>query len=477
MLKHIFKFNTFKFYFKKKNLKNRSHKILESFIKPFKATPPICKAPWVSISIGMDGTISPCCYTINYDRNNEKAKWGKYAIKEIWESEIFQIYRKSIKSGLLPDACSICRDKIARKEFSSLKTQEFVRFNHKTKTPLIIELSVDNTCNLECIMCNSINSSKIASIKNSGFKGINNYERLFIELKEYIPKLEEMIFTGGEPFLSKFYFRLWNEIIETNPNCKITLNTNCTVLSKEAKEIIEKANFSFNVSIDSFNKKTYESIRKNADFETTLNNFKYLVNYSARKEVPLAVAVCPLKQNYKDIPELINICNQYGAFVHFVHVFGAQNSALSNAGVNTLNLALRILENNTPLSETETEQLNLQEYNSLIEDIKQWKENNTIIETKLSEINTQEENDKYINDLINIKTKLNKKQQEQLENAINCLPENYKNGVLIDVINSLPQSTLSDYLEILPSDEIAEYLGELLRSNILNLKLQITNIN
>jgi MoaA/NifB/PqqE/SkfB family radical SAM enzyme len=433
----------------------------------FNAKSLICKAPWVSMSISMDGTISPCCYTINTDRNNANAKWGRRKISDIWEGDVFQMYRKRIKAGVLPDACSICRDKIFAQEFKSLKTQEYERFNCKTKTPLIIELSVDNVCNLECIMCNSINSSKIANAKGARFKGIDDYDQLFEELKAFIPRVEEMIFTGGEPFLSKFYFRIWDEIIKTNPECKITLNTNCTVLNNESKEIIERGNFRFNVSIDSFKKENYELIRKNANFETVYANFEYLVDYSKRKAVPLAVAVCPLIYNYKDIPELINVCNQHHAYVHFVHVFGAQNSSLSLSDINTLDVALDFLTLHNPPSGNEIEQHNFDQYKSLIKDVRQWKVNNTVLQNALSEINNAKERARFETNFETLKENLDDNRQKKIISVIDCLSGNYKINILLDEINAIPNSVLEEYLDVLPIDEIAEYFTILIREAIL----------
>ena len=437
-----------------KQFNNKTSKVFNRF---FKRRELICKAPWVSISMSMDGTISPCCYTLNTDRFVADSKWGEHSLKEVWTGNVFEEYRKKIKNNIFPDACSICKEKIQRKAFDSVKTLEFDRFNEKTKYPLIIEISVDNTCNLECVMCNSVSSSKIAEAKGVKNQGINDYDRLFEELKEFIPHAEEMIFTGGEPFLSRFYFNIWKEIIKTNPNCKITLNTNATIITEEAKEIIEQGNFSFNLSIDSFDKDSYEQIRKNADFDTTFSNFKYLLEYSHRKNVPLAVAVCPLVSNFKDIPNLLEVCTQHNAYVHFVHVFGAHSFALSSADEIILDQAIKMYSETKLRTNIEIEQHNASQFEALISDVKQWKIDNRIIKEYLDEIDIEASKDLYLVEYEKLIGKSDNIDVNKLNSVFEMLPEYFRTAQFISLLNDIPVNILVEYLSNLPEDEISEY--------------------
>ncbi len=87
------------------------------------------------------------------------------------------------------------------------------------------------------------------------------------QLEEFIPHLKEAKFLGGEPFLIDIYYKIWDKIIELNPSVKITITTNGTVFNKRVQEILEKLDCNIIMSIDAFNKTTYESIRIQGDYE------------------------------------------------------------------------------------------------------------------------------------------------------------------------------------------------------------------
>ena len=442
-------------------MKTKNYRIPRHIIKEFKhkriANKILCKAPFVSMSIGLDGRVSPCCYTQINDKLTGDAFFPIQSLSEIWNGDMFSTYRKMINKNALPNSCNICRDKLFLKEFDTVKINEYNYLEIQKKYPSLIEISVDNTCNLECVMCSSVNSSKIAMSR--GVKSINKIDTdlLFTQLKEFLPFVREIIFTGGEPFLSRFYFNVWKEIIKKNPSCKITLNTNCSVLTDEAKEIIEKGIFEFNVSLDSISKETYEHIRKNANFETTFNNFNYLVDYSIRKNVPISVPVCPLILNYKEIPDIIKFCNRYNAYIVFVHVFSAYNVALSAADEELLLDALAIYKQIVLPNKSNAEKQNALQFSGLISDVAEWRVKALQRKKYVVSISTHINNCEFNTKFYNLKSSFDVDIASNLDEVFNLLPDYYRTPEFISALSKYSTTTIANYLKEIPNIELAEY--------------------
>ncbi|MGQ9848050.1 MAG: radical SAM protein, partial [Bacteroidales bacterium] len=143
----------------------------------------------------------------------------------------------------------------------------------------------------------------------------------FVEqLKPFWKNIEKATFLGGEPFLIKLYYKIWDEIIENNPEINILIVSNGTILNDKIKELLTKGKFYFALSIDSFKKDTYEKIRRNAIFEKTMSNFEYFYQYSKENNRWITVNIYPMQQNWKEIPDMISFLNkrEVNAFFNMV---------------------------------------------------------------------------------------------------------------------------------------------------------------
>lgn len=284
----------------------------------------LCHAPFVSMKISMDGRVSPCCYNKDMD--------DLYPVKNlqnIWEGEVFKSYRKQIKKNIFPAGCKTCENSFLNEEFESIKIPQYDVYRLNKKMPRMIELALENTCNLECIMCDGNHSSSI----RKNIEKLPPVQSIFgnsfrEEFKRFIPHLQEVVFAGGEPFLIKLYYDIWEDIIKINPDCEISLVTNGTVLNEKIKDILSRGKFKINLSFDAVSKEVYESIRVNARFETVKQNMKYFAEYLNQRSRRLHIPVCPLQINRFEIPDLVKFCNEENYSLNFVHVSGAFNSAL-----------------------------------------------------------------------------------------------------------------------------------------------------
>lgn len=446
-----------------------------------------CKAPFVSMSISINGYISPCCYIhssiLFYAQNNES--YPNKSLTDIWNSLRFQNYRSLFNKGIFPSECSICQSDFSNGDFESAKAKMYEKYDIYSKYPKVIELTLDNTCNLNCIMCNSVLSSKIAQKRNVSNKNEIDKDLFIKEISYFIPYLEEIIISGGEPLASEFCIKLMREIIVLNPKCVISVNTNGTILNDEIKQLMFQGNFQINLSIDSIHKDTYEKIRLGANFEKVMGNFTFYSEYLNKKNKGITITICPLILNFKELPELVNFCNQKNAFIQFVHVFNAHDVALSSADSELLEDAVKLFESCSFARNSKLQIHNAKQFSSLINDLKIWKEFAVKKELFLSNLEIDEQGfldaneifeqkiNKYV---LTHKTKLLDVElfnhwKYKKDDLFSVLPFYFKNELFYSQIFIMSEDVIFSYILDLPLEELKQYFitfGDEIIANHLN---------
>lgn len=289
----------------------------------------ICHAPFSNINFEQGGNATACCY----NRKHVLGKFPEQTIKQMWFGEKAEELRNYIKAQDFNHGCELCAQQINSYNFENSRLKGFDEFAEeetfqykikqklgfkKATYPKCFEFEIDNICNLECVMCDGKFSSLIRQNRENLPPIVSPYNDAFVEdVASYIPYLQEAKFLGGEPFLTPLYYKIWDKIIELNPNLNISITTNATVLTKKVKSTIESLNTHIILSIDSINKSTYEQIRLNANFEKVWKNIQYFLSYGAKRNRPLTLAVCPTTLNYLEIPEIVDFCNKNNAKIFF----------------------------------------------------------------------------------------------------------------------------------------------------------------
>ena len=71
--------------------------------------------------------------------------------------------RDHLEHNDLSNGCKHCQHYLDKKKFSGLKPLVFDQYSDykEEQMPKVLEFSLENTCNLECIMCNGDFSSSI----------------------------------------------------------------------------------------------------------------------------------------------------------------------------------------------------------------------------------------------------------------------------------------------------------------------------
>jgi MoaA/NifB/PqqE/SkfB family radical SAM enzyme len=268
----------------------------------------VCYAPFTSLRFSQSGNILACCYNRGYSLG----KYPEISISDAWNGNKILNLRSHIKNNELDLGCDICKNRIEQKLYNLTGAfhYDYLGKEINKRYPVMLDFELDNTCNLECLMCSGENSSSILTNRENLPKNCSVYDENFLDqLRDFIPHLVEARFSGGEPFLIPIYYKIWELIAEIKPSIKITVLTNATVFNERIASLLKRVNFSIAVSIDSFNKETYTTIRKNANFENVITNMEVFYNFSRQKKSTFFINVCPMPYNWMEIPEMLDYCN------------------------------------------------------------------------------------------------------------------------------------------------------------------------
>lgn len=266
-----------------------------------------CLMPWLHLYIGTDGKANACC--------NAPVTYGSIrsqTIKEIWEGEKINTFRKNLLNGEKDKRCSICYNKEAAGK-SSIRTETLAKFQshiptilkgEKLTKPVYLDIRFSNVCNLKCRTCwHGASSSWFEDAKvlktNLGEKAIlkatTNNSELIDEVIEYSEELEEIYFAGGEPLLMEEHFELLDKIIKQKSfSTRIRYNTNLSVLKLKEKSVIDYwkqlKNVHLSISIDEKEDRV-EVIRKGLKWAKLIENIKTIQKECPHVKIEIAPTI------------------------------------------------------------------------------------------------------------------------------------------------------------------------------------------
>ncbi|MBW1989428.1 MAG: radical SAM protein [Deltaproteobacteria bacterium] len=332
----------------------------------------LCHAPFKNMYIGYGGKVGAC----TYNRQHFLGNYPRQSLKEIWNGERAEKLRRHVSAWDFSAGCHPCRLHFEGGNLAGVKAKMYdaVPLN-PNGYPSVLELELSNACNLQCIQCSGVFSSAIRKFREKKPPIEIPYDEAFLEqMEEFIPHLTEFKFYGGEPFLIEPYYRLWESVARLKPEIRISLQTNATVLNDRAKSIMERTNFHFNISLDSTDKQTFESIRIGARFDKVMENLRYIKDYCKRKETFFGISACVLQENWHDIPKLVDFCNKMDAVIYFHTIAIPTKHALWKLPRSKIEEICRFLDAVSPPSSTELERKNKFSYEHLVSMVHLWKE-------------------------------------------------------------------------------------------------------
>lgn len=199
----------------------------------------------------------------------------------------------SLGSIILP---ALVTDSLSGKNILKANEEYFNGVEIMSAKPTMISLVSTADCNIDCPGC-SQNMVRLVRVQHRA--------ETVPDILEHVPYLHQFIWHGGEPYLIKRFRQFIDEFcIENNPNLTFGFTSNGTMLNSKELEKLEKfPRINASISIDSFNKKTFEKIRKGADFEKVLTNVLRAISVYNSPYRVFTVGMIVCKSNFLELPE------------------------------------------------------------------------------------------------------------------------------------------------------------------------------
>ncbi|HOM36663.1 MAG TPA: radical SAM protein [Bacteroidales bacterium] len=327
-----------------------------------------CKAPFGALRFHRNGSVQVCCHHIDYYFLKNRS------LKSIWFGKEMQTLRKQMLSYKIPDSCNFCSNPFLQEDFGNVAALSFDYLElNKNGYPVLMDFSLSNTCNLACVMCDASLSSRIQKERNYEPEEKFVYDTNFLkQLDEFIPFLKYAVFTGGEPFLINIYYSIWERMIQLNPEININVTTNGTIFNQKVVDILNSGRFNITVSIDSFVPETYSQIRKGAVLAETFKNIEQFERICKQRGTQFSITICPMRINAKEIPEIIQTCNEKQWIFNYNIVLKPWNLALWSLPFSELNDIIKFYENSKFENNNEVAQQNIKKFNNLLNLLKIW---------------------------------------------------------------------------------------------------------
>jgi len=215
--------------------------------------------PWISIETSPLGTTRPCCLADDeiVDETGRKYDLNETNLEVVYHSQYMQDLRQQFRRGEKPNTCKRCWDEEAagrdsKRINSQIRLKELYQqvdwANDNPDQLWFVDLKLGNICNLKCRICGSWSSSKWAEEEMQYVKEHTNpkehiaytwlrqgawprkTETFWDNMRELIPNIKYIEFTGGEPWMIEEHKDLLKFACQTGhaKHIDIHYNTNAT---------------------------------------------------------------------------------------------------------------------------------------------------------------------------------------------------------------------------------------------------------
>jgi organic radical activating enzyme len=293
-----------------------------------------CILPWNNVSVDPDGSIKPCCVSLDFIKKPDGTKYnlGHDKIEDFYNSPDYVNIREKMLKGEEVPGCIKCTQ-VESYGSESRRIASNNRFaDQLNKTSSIAETAIEyfdlrfgNLCNLKCKSCIPINSSQLDKqvlehpelkkyYHNSNYNINEWYETEIYAENVYsnLHNIKLLYITGGEPTLIKKNFELLEKLIDAgySKNIKLIINSNMTNDKTNFFDLLGKfKEVTFFASIDGYGL-TQEYIRYPSDWNQVSKNLTKLVD---RQSENIMIRVAPVVQitNLNNIVDLFEFCEEF----------------------------------------------------------------------------------------------------------------------------------------------------------------------
>jgi hypothetical protein len=275
----------------------------------------LCSSAWTDINLDFASrSIRHCCKSL------EVPFPETLTVDFFNNSKRINQTRTDLLNGIESPDCVRCWDdyKLTGNAYRDFKNEwnSNSQVNNKIE---FIEIFLDNLCDMSCIYCDEIASSKIASEKKVNNPKNANFDedlKVFVEFLETVAKQQDDInlsFLGGEVTYSKKFFYFVEQLLENDillkSNVNFSILTNCNSSDAAMLKTItlfNKMPEHWHVHVSISNESTgdvAELVRYGLSWDRFLRNFK--MYYQHRKVRSLLIAPTLSIFTVKTFPDFI----------------------------------------------------------------------------------------------------------------------------------------------------------------------------
>jgi len=219
----------------------------------------ICAAPWMHLYIDVLGAVKPCCtQDLKYgDANRIGVYSDTRSIIDIWNSPATVEFRKDLLDGVKQEGCKFCynQEKHTGVSLRTSLNEQYGNLITESVTPEMqikyFQVSSSNLCNMACVMCGPVFSSdwydddkelhKDKTVLSDKFYKITKETEEDIIKNIINDELDLIYFTGGEPLITAYHYKLLDKMVSMNiaNDIKLRYSTNLSTLKYKSFDIIE----------------------------------------------------------------------------------------------------------------------------------------------------------------------------------------------------------------------------------------------
>lgn len=273
----------------------------------------LCPAPWMVMDFAPEGNVHACCVNAAHPLGNVRFE----TLRDIWDGPRARALRDAMVHHDFGLGCGSCRHRLR------LGTGEpdlaYYRRNpapRDVEWPELMAFGLHNTCNLACVMCGGNLSSRLRTLEGRPRLEPAYGDRFFAELAEFLPHLRRAEFRGGEPFLVREHFRIWDLIVALGLELEVQVTTNGTVWNDRVEAVLDAIPMQVTFSIDGATAATNEAVRVGTDHAAALANLDRFAAYARDRGTRLDLSFCVLQHNWRELADLLALADGLGVEAH-----------------------------------------------------------------------------------------------------------------------------------------------------------------
>jgi MoaA/NifB/PqqE/SkfB family radical SAM enzyme len=236
-----------------------------------------CTAPWRGLQIDPTGDVKVCCA----GKRGALGNLRDSSIHEILSGLAVRDLRQTMLDGQVPSYCKVCTEaerygNRSERHWHLEVDSDFTPINNiQPHSPSIIDARWNNTCNLKCLYCNSMSSSRWAA--HAGLMVDSSMRKYYDEVESFVKNnsanLKEVALIGGEPLLLPENTKFLEVIPESTKVIVITNLSNDLKKNPVFQRLKNRSNVGWSISFENIGSR-FEFVRDGANWHQFLENLE-----------------------------------------------------------------------------------------------------------------------------------------------------------------------------------------------------------